>query len=399
MTSVAELREKFRSRFQSECEVFRAPGRVNLIGEHTDYNEGFVFPAAIGYFCWVAISARQDRKLVAYSENFDEVREASLDAMPDRSSGGWFDYPLGVARALDRGGKRLRGANLYFVGEVPFGAGLSSSAAVEVATGFALLRASGLPVDLRELALAAQGAENEFVGAHCGIMDQFVSCFGLTGNALLLDCRSLAFDLVPIPAGVDLVVCNTMVKHSVGGGEYNARRSECEEAVRRLRTALPAVRALRDVSVADLERHDGLLDATLLKRVRHVVTENARVHQFATALRGGDWKAAGDSMAASHKSLREDYEVSCAELNLMVELAVVLPGCRGARMTGAGFGGCTINFVDGESSAAFCRAIADRYSAKTGVCPDAYICEAANGVEKVIESAASSNVVRSARKP
>ncbi len=226
----------FKSRFGSPPRVYRAPGRVNLIGEHTDYNEGFVLPAAIGFSCWAAIAPREDRKLVLHSENFDETKEASLDGL-NGATRNWADYPLGVAWGLQQAGYRLRGANLYIASDVPLGAGLSSSAAVEVATGYALLSNSDHAIDRTRLAKICQRAENEFVGARVGIMDQFVSCQGQAGHALLLDCRSLEYRALRLPARMHLVICNTMVKHKLQGSEYNDRRSECEEAVRRLAKA------------------------------------------------------------------------------------------------------------------------------------------------------------------
>src|SRR5258708_24243781 len=233
MNKAHELLTSFKTRFGTGASVYRAPGRVNLIGEHTDYNDGLVMPAAIGFSCWVAITPRDDRRLILYSENYPEAAEANLDDFEAHGSGHWADYPLGVAWALQDAGYRLRGANLYIAGDVPLGAGLSSSAAIEVATGYALLSNSDHAIDRTRLAKICQRAENEFVGARVGIMDQFVSCQGQAGHALLLDCRSLAYRALAPPAGMHLVICNTMVKHKLQGSEYNDRRSECEEAVRR----------------------------------------------------------------------------------------------------------------------------------------------------------------------
>src|ERR1700726_1576906 len=219
--------ERFREVYgTSPSGTFRAPGRVNLIGEHTDYNDGFVFPAAIAFYCWVAIAPRNDRKLALYSENFDEAVEANLDELKIQATGKWADYPLGVAWALEQAGYRLRGANLYILGEVPLGAGLSSSAALEVSVGFGLMDTAHRSIALKELALLCQRAENDFVGARCGIMDQFVSCHGRAGTAMLLDCRSLDSQLLPLPVKVHLVICNTMVKHELGTSEYNIRRGQ-----------------------------------------------------------------------------------------------------------------------------------------------------------------------------
>src|SRR5258705_549288 len=287
MNDALNLAKKFSSRFGGDSMVYRAPGRVNLIGEHTDYNDGFVLPAAIGFSWWVASAGRKDRKLVLYSENFDESIEADLDSLRTRATEKWADYPLGVAWALEQAGFRLRGANLYIRGDVPLGAGLSSSAALEVSTGLALLDLDHYPIELTKLALLCQKAENEFVGARCGIMDQFVSCHGRAGNALLLDCRSLEFRQVRLPPGVQLIICNTMVQHKIGTSEYNVRRSECDEGVRVLSKTLPGTRALRDVSLADLESNRGLLGETVHKRCRHVVSENARALEVAQARENG----------------------------------------------------------------------------------------------------------------
>ena len=369
--------------FGSLGALYRAPGRVNLIGEHTDYNDGFVLPAAIGFSCWVAIAPRTDRKLVVYSDNLSETVEVNLDGLTPRATGKWADYPLGVAWALERGGYRLRGANVYIDGEIPLGAGLSSSAAVEVSTGYALLDASGYEIDRKQLALLCQRAENEFVGARCGIMDQFVSCFGRVGHAVLLDCRSLDFRLLPLPAQIDLVICNTMVKHDLAANEYNARRMQCEEALQRLKEVLHQVRALRDVSLAQLEEHRTLLTHTLYKRCRHVITENARVQEAACAFESDEIGALKQLMADSHRSLRDDYQVSCSELDTMVEIASRQLGVYGARMTGGGLGGCTINLVARADSREFQRHVALEYEAATQIRPDIYISETSQGAEAV----------------
>jgi galactokinase len=361
---------------------------VNLIGEHTDYNDGFVLPAAIGFSCWVACGARNDRKLVVYSENLKETVEKDLDALSPRGSGEWADYPIGVAWALERAGHRLGGANLYVVGEVPLGAGLSSSAAIVVAVGYVLLDRShhrlGLGgVELTELARLCQSAENEYVGARSGIMDQFVSCHGRAGHALLLDCRSLEYQALRVPAGLQLVICNTMVKHQIGAGEYNVRRAECEEGVQRLSEVLPGIHALRDVTPAQLEQHRDRLTEVVYRRCHHVISENDRVLKAAQILREGNPRELEPLLAGSHQSLRDDYEVSCTELDIMVEIASRQAGVHGARMTGGGFGGCTINLVAAGDAAQFESRVAEEYERKTGLKPEIYICEASPGAEVV----------------
>jgi len=378
-----QLLDEFKVRFGTAASIYRAPGRVNLIGEHTDYNDGFVLPAAIDFYCWAAVAPRRDRKLVIHSENFNETVEAGLDSLSPLEKKHWANYPLGVAWALAQAGKPLSGANLYISGEVPLGAGLSSSAAVEVAIGFALLNQSGLAVDRAELARLCQKAENEFVGAHVGIMDQFISCFGRASHALLLDCRSLQYEFVRLPPDLQLVICNTMVRHELASGEYNARRAECEEGVRILRTVLPEIRALRDITLPQLEKHVRILPAKVFARCRHVITENARVKSAVDAFQRGESKALGPLMQDSHRSLRDDYEVSCRELDLMVEIAMAQPGLIGARMTGGGFGGCTINLVESAAVSDFKRNVAAEYSSKTGLTPEIYVSPASEGAQQM----------------
>jgi galactokinase len=381
MNKAHELLTSFKARFGTGASVYRAPGRVNLIGEHTDYNEGFVLPAAIGFSCWVGIAPRADRKLILYSENFGEAHETTWDALGARGSGHWSDYPLGVAWALQEAGYRLPGADIYIAGDVPLGAGLSSSAAIEVSTGYALLSASGHAIDRTKLALLCQRAENEYVGARVGIMDQFVSCHGRAGHALLIDCRSLEYRAIKLPAKVSLVICNTMVKHKLQAGEYNVRRAECEEAVRKLSAAMPTIRSLRDVSLEQLAQNRSLLSETLYRRCRHIVSENERVRKVAELFEQGKAEGLRELMAASHQSMRDDYEISCRELDAMVEIAGRQRGVYGARMTGGGFGGCTINFVDVEHAAEFQRRVSAEYESAIGLHPDIYICEASQGAE------------------
>jgi galactokinase len=387
MTTPAELAETFRSLYGGSPRVYRAPGRVNLIGEHTDYNEGLVMPAAIDFSTWVAIAPRSDRRILVRSENFSETVELDLDQPPARGGRHWSDYPFGVAIKLDQSGRNLSGANLLVRGEVPIGSGLSSSAAIEVAIGFALLElahdGAEAPIDRLELAQLCQRAENEFVGMRCGLMDQFISCYGQTGHALMLDCRTLDYQLLPLPESVKLVVCNTMVKHELAASEYNARRAECEEAVRLLARDWPEIQSLRDVAVDDLEQAPSELPEVIRKRSRHVTSENARVVEAAAALQCGDLETFGRLMRESHRSLRDDYEVSCKELDLMVEIANQAAGVFGARMTGGGFGGCTINLVAAESVDSFKQVVAERYEKATGLDPQIYACSAAQGAERV----------------
>ena len=383
MTIHAELSEAFQKLFGGRPSIYRAPGRVNLIGEHTDHNEGFVMPAAIDFSTWVAIAPRNDRRIVVRSENFSETVELDLDEPPERGRGHWSDYPFGVALELDRAGQRLDGANILVRGEVPIGSGLSSSAAIEVATGYALLDLAGANIDRLELAKLCQRAENEFVGMRCGVMDQFISCFGKAGYALLLDCRSLDYRLLALPADVKLVICNTMVKHELASSEYNARRAECEEGVRLLALELPEARSLRDVTMSTLERFRDKLPEVIYKRCRHVVSENSRVVEATDELEQGDLYTFGELMRGSHRSLRDDYEVSCEELDLMVDLANQANGVYGARMMGGGFGGCTVNLVQASRVDSFKEIVAKGYADFTGREPEIYVCSAEQGAERV----------------
>lgn len=373
----------FEKLFTGRPKICRAPGRVNLIGEHTDYNDGFVMPAAVGFSTYVAIAARPDRKLAIHSEEFSGSFEFDLDNLPQQRTGAWCDYILGVASMLQQSGRKLQGASLLVHGEVPIGAGLSSSAALEVASALALTSLSGSQLPLPDLAKLCQRAENTFVGARVGIMDQFVSCMGKAGYAFLLDCRSLEFQFVPIPAWVQLVVCNTMVKHDLATGAYNTRREECEAGVRYFAKINPAIRALRDVSVELLDQYAPDLPETIRKRCEHVVRENQRTLEAARALTAGDLKRFGELMRESHRSLRDLYEVSCGELDIMVEAAQNLPGFCGGRMTGGGFGGCTVNLVREENSRDFARQIAERYQQRTGITPQIYLCSAEDGATEL----------------
>ncbi len=374
-----ELRQKFTEWCGVRPEVFRAPGRVNLIGEHTDYNDGFVMPCAIEFCTRVAAGGRDDRKLVIRSTQFPGEFEFDLDELPGQRTGEWCDYVLGVAAMLQQDGHRLRGANLLVEGEVPIGAGLSSSAAIEIASALAMMQVSEIILAGTEVAKLGQRCENDFIGARCGIMDQFVSCMGKAGHALLLDCRSLEFELVPIPDEVRMVVCNTMVKHQHAGGEYNRRREECEEAVRILAKWYPQIGALRDVSREQLFLHEAEMPQKIFRRCRHVVEENERVREGGGRLRTGDLKGFGELMGESHRSLRDFYEVSCRELDVMVESAEGLPGYYGGRMTGGGFGGCTLNLVEAGHAEKFAGLISTRYREATGIEPEVYICAAADG--------------------
>ena len=384
--TVGKLRALFSELYDRRPTIYRAPGRVNLIGEHTDYNGGFVMPVALNLYTYVAVCPRANRRLRVYSEDLGEACDLDLDSIRPGKSGHWSDYVRGVAGVLESSGYQLRGADLAITSEVPLGAGLSSSAALEVSTAWALLSNSQINVDRNAIPQICQQAEHLYPETKCGIMDQFISCHGRAGHALMLDCRSLDFQLLPVPSHVRLMVCNTMVRHEHASGGYNTRRRECEEGLEALKQILPGIHALRDVTANDLEKYRDRLSPGIYKRVRHVVTENDRVQEAATALTAGDLAQFGRLMADSHRSLRDDYEVSTPELDLMVELANGEVGVYGARMTGGGFGGCTINLVDSARAEEVQQRLVQLYEAKTGLKPTIINCEASDGAGAMAET-------------
>lgn len=357
--------------------VARAPGRVNLIGEHTDYNQGFVLPIAIDRAVWLAARARPDRRVAVSSLDFDETAAFDLDNLR-RGGPAWSEYVKGVAWSLEREGHRLSGWEGVLAGDVPVGAGLSSSAALELAIARVFASLSALPWEPASIARLAQRAENEWVGVRCGIMDQMVSAAGRRGHALLIDCRSLALETVPLPPSTVIVVMDTATRRGLVESAYNERRAQCEAAALAL-----GRRALRDVSEDELERQASKLTDVHLRRARHVVTEDARTLEAAAAMRQGDAERLGRLMKASHDSLRDDFEVSSPELNTMVACASQEPGCLGARMTGAGFGGSAVALVQAEAAQRFCERVAADYQAATGLQPDLTVTQAADGASLV----------------
>lgn len=366
--------EQFRQLYGSAegLRIFRAPGRVNLIGEHTDYNLGFVLPVALQLATFVAGAPAADGKLRIYSEARKSMGDWTIPAIAQvHPSGDWTDYPIGVARELIRAGIALEPANLLIRSTVPEGSGLSSSAALEVASALALLR--GRPMPLLELARLCQRAEHHFVGIPSGIMDQYVALFGHEHSALELDCRNLEHRLVPLPEGITFVAVNTMVKHALAGSAYQERVQECVEAVRLVRARHPQVNSLRDVNAAMLDSLP--LPAVIARRARHVVSENARVMRFVDACQRSDLEAMGTLMLESHRSLQRDYEVSCAELDFLVETATAIEGVFGARMTGGGFGGCIVALLRNQAFAKFLTEISHAYSQKFEKVPEVYRCE------------------------
>lgn len=375
--------------------VVRAPGRANLIGEHTDYNDGLVMPAAIGFYTYAAVASREDDCIRVHSANYDESAEFSLDESAGPRSAPvagsrWSSYVRGVALSLRRHGVPIRGADVLVHGDVPIGAGLSSSASIEVACAMAFTHGMSPEPNRMALANICQEAENEYVGTRCGIMDPFAALFGQRQHALYLDCRSLDWHPVPLQtiAGsstvaepVRLVVANTGVRHALADGEYNRRRSECERAVSALANSAPGIGSLRDLTSETLAALRVSLEPTLARRCAHVVSENERVTAASNALMSGDMRRLGALMAESHQSLREDFEVSCDELDIMVALALELDGVFGSRMMGGGFGGCTISLVGATRVERFSALLAERYARATGRKPDIFVCDAVDGAE------------------
>jgi len=372
----------FRARFLREPElVIRAPGRVNLIGEHTDYNDGFVLPVAVDRAAWLAAGVRQapDAVVRALDMGGDEIifpvnRVAA-------SAGGWGDYPRAIVWAFLERGMQPTGLEAVLASNVPVGAGMSSSAAVEMAFAYAWNVFSLFDLPKTELALFGQHAENAYVGVNCGIMDQMISACGQAGHAMLLDTRTLEHSYIPLPEDIAIVVADSRVRRSLAGSEYNVRRAQCEQAVRVLREAgLESLQALRDVTLEQLLQHAGALSPIVLQRARHVITENARVHATVAALQRGDLETVGALMKEGHLSLRDDYEVSAPELDLLVETAWTVPGCYGARLTGAGFGGCTIALVQAEAVEDLSSQLIARYVETFDREPAVYVVHPADGV-------------------
>lgn len=390
MMNFQDLRQQFRQLYDNEPRLFSAPGRVNLIGEHTDYNEGFVLPMAINRRTYVTLAPRNDRKIRCVSTAFDDQIEFELSA-DLKPANDWANHVRGIAACLLRDGFNLQGADMLISSDVPLGAGLSSSAALEIAVGFGLLKISDHSaihsvIDLARLALAGQRAEQEFAGTQCGVMDQFIACLGQEAKALMIDCRNLEYDAVPIDlSDARVVVVNSMVKHDLAESQYNQRRAECEEAVRRLAGHLPGIQSLRDVELEEFDLWADALPEIIRRRANHVVTENARTLAAVEALKFGNLTQFGKLMNASHESLREDYQVSCRELDSLVEIATRSNGVYGARMTGGGFGGCTVNLVKADQVESFITEITAAYEWMMKVKLECYVCQASSGVREESE--------------
>jgi len=385
MQTPAELAALHLSTYNAEPAVYSAPGRVNLIGEHTDYSGGFVMPAAIDFSTLIAISPRTDGRFLAHSVNFNEHVDRPIDELLAARAKSWTDYPAGVLWALrEKGIDVSSGFSLTIVGDVPLGAGLSSSASVEVCTAFAVLGTLGTEMPLSEIALLCQRAENAFVGANVGIMDQFVICCGQQDNAVMIDTRFLTYTLAPIPSTVRIVICNSMVKHTLAdGGGYNTRRAEMEAGLHILQQHRPEIVALRDATMDDLNRWGSEMKPESLRRCRHVITEDDRVLAAVEAFKAHDLARFGQLMYAAQLSFRDDFEASCPEIDILIDLANQQSGCFGARLTGGGFGGCTVNLVAAESAAAFVESMRAGYLAATGITAEIYTSRASAGAHAV----------------
>ena len=378
--------------------IAAAPGRVNLIGEHTDYNEGYVFPVAIDKYVHTVARPRQDSRVMLHAIDAEEGYEFSLATLGGEgqvsvgtssyrrelpvpvSFPAWGKYLIGVATLLQNSGRTLRGMDALITGDVPIGAGLSSSAALTVSASLAFLTASGLEIDRKELAALCQRVEHEFVGVNCGIMDQTICLFGRADHGLFLDCRSLEHTHVPLNLGEHvIVICNTKVKRELATSEYNKRRTECEKGVNILKRWLPDISSLRDVDLTDFENYEEALPFLTQKRCRYVLEENSRVQQAIAALQNADLPAFGRFMNASHSGLRDDYEVSCPELDVLTDIARSIPGVLGTRMTGAGFGGCTVTLAHRDAVETLRKRVMTEYPQQVGIEPEFYLCTVGDG--------------------
>ncbi|MGO4373787.1 galactokinase [Paenibacillus sp. MCAF20] len=367
--------------------VFHAPGRVNLIGEHTDYNGGYVFPAALTFGTTLIIRKRDDNKLGLATTNFPASKQFSIDSIAYDDADDWMNYPKGIVYMLQQSGVTFKnGYDLLYHGEIPNGAGLSSSASIEVVTAFALQTLEGLEIDKVKIALLSQKSENEFNGVNSGIMDQFAVANGKADHAILLMCDTLEYELIPFqPGGYQLVIGNTNKRRGLVDSKYNERRSECDQAVEELKTAYPELTLLGQLSLEQFNSAKHLIKSDIVRnRAQHVVEEIDRVLQSITALRANDLKQFGQLMNGSHDSLRDLYEVTGHELDSMVAAARQVPGVLGSRMTGAGFGGCTVSLVHEDSIEAFKEEVGSKYTEATGLKADFYVCSIGNGVERLV---------------
>ena len=365
---------------------------MNLIGEHTDYNDGYVLPIAIDRDILIAAAPSNDPTVCLYTMNLDRVSTFPLNDIQKDLENDWSNYPRGVAHMLHRMRRRIGGVNMAVQGDIPLASGLSSSAAFEVASAMVFQALNDFEMTGSEMALLCQSAENEFVGVNCGIMDQFISRLGSKNHALFIDCRTLEYDLVPLPAeGIKVIVADSMKKRGLVDSEYNVRRAQCEEAVSVLKSYMPGIRALRDVTAVDFRRYGRDLPPTIRRRAEHVVMENNRVLESTDALRKGDLQLFGRLMNQSHESLRDKYDASGRELDALVESALRIPGVYGSRMTGAGFGGCTVSLVKDEAVEEFLERVPIEYRARIGTTPIVYVCTPENGAEVLVNERSKSD--------
>lgn len=381
--ALTEFNRVFGPRAGAWPRVYQAPGRINLIGEHTDYNGGHVFPATIDLHTRVAIAPRNDRVLQVHDGHGSQLYTLDLDSLGQGEKGQPAEYFKAVAWVLQERGLQLPGCDAAITGNIPLGGGLSSSASLELALALALLDTGGFELDRSELALLCQRAEVEFVGARCGIMDQFTVALGERNRAMLLDCWTQAYELIDVPPGLKILIIHSGVRHRVSTGSYNSRRQECDEALGVLQEAVAGLKYLAGLTADQLDQHGGLLGSVALKRVRHVVTENRRVLDAGKALRAGEFERLGVLIDESHASLRDDFEVSCAELDRLVEIAQACEGVLGSRMMGAGFGGCTISLVDEAEAERIARQIGEQYAAEYGQVPWMHIAGPADAVQRI----------------
>jgi len=374
-----EVLRAHQQRFGRGGEVFAAPARVNLIGEHTDYTGGLVMPMAIGFSTVAVVSSREDGRAVFYSENYGEEASFEISSLKREPRGNWSDYPAGVLWSLMQEGIKVSGFNMNLKGDVPLGSGLSSSASIEVATAMALLSHAKTELPLEKIATVCRRAENEYVGAQTGIMDQFVVAGGVKHRAMMLDCRSLEFELLPLPDEIRVVICNSMVKHEHSEGEYGDRRGEVEAGQAVLKKERKGIELLRDATLEDLEACRDKMPAANFARCKHIITENARVLKAREALLGSDMERFGRLMVEAHASMRDDFAASCEEVDALVEIAMRQTGCFGARITGGGFGGCTVNVVRVENAEAFVAAVREDYRKAIGIVAECFVCEPSDG--------------------
>jgi galactokinase len=373
----------FERHFGAPERLYRAPARTNIIGEHCDYNDGLVMPVNMALYTWLATKPRDDRMVRIIASGFDTPAEFDLDALHPEPGGGWAEYPKGVMQVLEANGFALRGADILLATDIPIGGGLSSSASLETVVGMAMLDGAGHAIDRSKLAWMCKAAENEFVGVSCGIMDQYVIALSAKGQAMMLDCRSMRFLQVLVPEDVRLLVVHSGVRHALNDGGFNQRQEECQQVVSILQKENPATRALRDVTAEQLELNREKLGETLFRRARHVVNEIQRVRDAHGAMASGDPQRLGNLLNDSHESLRDDFEVSCAELDDLVTIARNCDGVLGSRMVGAGFGGCTVSLVEAERVDQVQREVCEEYGRKLGRPPWACVVESADPVTEV----------------